>query len=70
MTADPGSSPGGIQCFQKLMTDLDPGLSALSLRPKGFRRVDGFLRAHQVLTESDYKNQITSSPIQLKLFES
>ncbi len=27
----------GIQCFQKLMTDLDPG----------FRRGDDFLRVHQ-----------------------
>ncbi|OEU63630.1 MAG: hypothetical protein BA867_07280 [Desulfobacterales bacterium S5133MH16] len=30
----------GIQCFQKLMTDLDPG----------FRRGDDFLRGHQFLT--------------------
>jgi len=29
----------GIQCFQKLMNDLDPG----------FRRGDDFLRAHQLL---------------------
>ena len=29
----------GIQCFQKLMTDLDPG----------FRRVDDFLRSRQPL---------------------
>jgi len=33
-----------IQYFQILMTDLDPGLSALSSRPKGFSRGDNFLR--------------------------
>ena len=33
-----------IQYFQILMPDLDPGLSALSSRPKGFRRGDNSLR--------------------------
>jgi len=35
------TAKAGIQCFQKLMTDLDPG----------FRRGDDFLRVHQFLAK-------------------
>ena len=45
----------GIQYIQGGTKSLDSGLSALSSRPKGFRRSDDlgvFLRVHQVLTLS------------------
>jgi hypothetical protein len=39
----------GIQCFQKLITDLDPG----------FRRGDDFLRVHHVLAGAGGTNERT-----------
>jgi len=42
MTADPGSSPGGIQSFQAVADHLD----------SGFHRNDDFLRDHQPLLKN------------------
>jgi len=39
------------------MADLDTGLSALSSRPKGFRRGDDFLRVHQSLNGKIIDNE-------------